>query len=240
MSSNAQTDGDARTLPDEQQQIDDEDRKDRVELQTMERAENLSEQFEEIKDRTVDDDDVVLGRLADIETSANNDRIVVSIDLPAEGSDKTERFRKPKVWNDRYKFVRWIRHYGYDADSFPNMIRDDCRVRVLKDSATDYELFVPERDDDDGVVDTAGRAFGAMQTAVVRPIDAYLSQDAPYVTAVNVLTWLVLGSATLSGLVTLPMSAEETTGAYFIFGLLILSFGMAEVNFLENTDGIGY
>jgi len=133
-----------RSLPDDQVKIENEDEYEETELQTMERAMDLSKQFEEVKQRTVEDG-MVLGKLVDIQTSANNDRISVEIDLPAEGDAERKRFRKPKRWSDEYNFVRWIKYYGYDADSFPNMIKDDCKVKVKKPSeGGDYELFVPE------------------------------------------------------------------------------------------------
>ena len=133
-----------RSLPDDQVKIENEDEYEETELQTMERAMDLSKQFEEVKQRTVEDG-MVLGKLVDIQTSANNDRISVEIDLPAEGDTERKRFRKPKRWSDEYNFVRWIKYYGYDADSFPNMIKDDCKVKVKKPSeGGDYELFIPE------------------------------------------------------------------------------------------------
>ena len=135
-----------RSLPDDQVQIEDETEYDEAELQTMERAMDLSNQFEEIKYRTTEDG-MVLGKLKNIETSANNDRIVVEIDLPAEGDTKTTRFRKPKRWDNNYDFVRWIQHYNYSAETFPQMIDDECKVKVSKPSdGSDYKLFVPEKE----------------------------------------------------------------------------------------------
>lgn len=132
-----------RSLPESQVKVENEDEYEEAELQTMERAMDLSKQFEEVKQRTVENG-MILGKLVDIQTSANNDRISVEIDLPAEGDTEQERFRKPKRWSDEYNFVRWIRHYGYDADSFPNMIQDECKVKVKKPSESgDYDLFVP-------------------------------------------------------------------------------------------------
>jgi len=94
-----------RSLPDDQVKIENEDEYEETELQTMERAMDLSKQFEEVKQRTVEDG-MVLGKLVDIQTSANNDRISVEIDLPAEGDTERKRFRKPKRWSDEYNFVR--------------------------------------------------------------------------------------------------------------------------------------
>jgi len=136
-----------RSLPEDQVKIENEDKYEETELQTMERAMDLSKQFEQVKQRTVENG-MVLGKLVDIQTSANNDRISVEIDLPAEGDTEKTRFRKPKRWSEEYKFVRWIKHYGYDADSFPNMIQDECKVKVSKPSDnSEYELFVPEKDE---------------------------------------------------------------------------------------------
>lgn len=160
-----------RELPNDQQRIDDEDRKDESQLQTMQRAEELSSQFEDIKDRTVDDN-VVLGQLKDINTSETNSTIVVEIDLPGEGVSKDKRFDKPKVWSEDYKFVRWIHHYDYDADSFPNMIEDQCRVKVLRGGNKEYEVFVPEQ-----------------EHGIVEGINEYAS------TGVDELTWETVGRA---------------------------------------------
>lgn len=136
-----------RSLPDDQVKIENEDKYEETELQTMERAMDLSKQFEQVKQRTVENG-MVLGKLVDIQTSANNDRISVEIDLPAEGDTEKTRFRKPKRWSEEYKFVRWIKHYGYDADSFPNMVQDECKVKVSKPSDNSgYELFVPEKEE---------------------------------------------------------------------------------------------
>lgn len=131
-----------RKLPDEQNKLDEE--ADDNFMQTMERANELSKQYEEIKDRTLGNG-LVAGKLEDIDTSPANNNIIVTVDLPGEGNVKQFRFKKPKVWSEKYKFVRWIHYYGYDADSFPNMLKSDCEVEVENMGGEEYSLFVPER-----------------------------------------------------------------------------------------------
>lgn len=133
-----------REFSDEQYKLDEEqENQEEVSMQTIERANEISQQYEEIKDRTLGDG-MVAGRLEDIDTSPGNDNIVVQVDLPGESADKEFRFKKPKVWTKKYDFVRWIQHYGYDADSFPNMLKGECDVKVENHGNEDYKLFIPE------------------------------------------------------------------------------------------------
>jgi len=139
----AQSDTPNRSIPDSQNKIDD-DMPDDVGIQTMERAQDLSRHYEHIKDNTVDDG-TVYGTVKAIDTSPGNNRIHVTYSLPAESSTKKHRFKEPKVWSDDYKFVRWVRHYGYDADSFPSMLRDKCKVKVETDETDGgYDLYIPK------------------------------------------------------------------------------------------------
>lgn len=132
-----------REFDDEQYKLEDGDEEGDTDMQTMERANEISRQYESIKDRTLGDN-LVAGRLEDIDTSPANSNINVLVDLPGEGNNKTFRFKKPKVWSRDYDFVRWIQYYGYDADSFPNMLKGQCDVEVKNIGDEEYELFIPE------------------------------------------------------------------------------------------------
>jgi hypothetical protein len=132
-----------RTLPDDQQQIDDDADDEETQLQRIETAQNVARQFEEIKDRTVDEN-TALGIVKKIETSPGNNRIHVYVDLPDEDSLHQYPFKRPKLWSPQYKFVRWVTEYGYDADSFPSMIEDNCEVKLEDDDDT-FDLYIPDR-----------------------------------------------------------------------------------------------
>lgn len=214
-----------RSLPDEQVKVTDADSEEAVDLQTMERAEELSNQYETIKDRTVDSN-TVLGLLTDIDTSANNDRIIVTVDLPAEGHDKTFRFRKPKVWANQYQFVRWIRYYDYDADSFPNMLQDECKVKVTKKEGG-YDLYIPEQ----GVeamnilnhIPRLGSYLKARYVEVGIPISLFA------------LTALVLYAIALGGqLMTLGLRAEQFTALFIICVVILIVVALWEDSKLPN------
>lgn len=198
-----------RKLPDDQNKVPDDADEEDTDLMTMERAENLAQQYESIKDRTVDEN-TVLGKLKDIDTSRNNDRIIVTIDLPAEDSNKQFRFRKPKVWTDEYEFVRWIQHYGYDADSFPSMLRDDCRVKVQREGTTEYDLYVPEKS-------TPIRT--RVRTTLAEAREWY-PESQFYASAVLAVGWLLAGIAFASGLVGTGLGTWQTVGLWFIGAIL--------------------
>jgi len=199
-----------RSLPDDQVKIENEDEYEETELQTMERAMDLSKQFEEVKQRTVEDG-MVLGKLVDIQTSANNDRISVEIDLPAEGDTERKRFRKPKRWSDEYNFVRWIKYYGYDADSFPNMIKDDCKVKVKKPSeGGDYELFVPENKN---ISDLWGISFWEKYKQ-----GPPLIQVASFITTFSIAGFMALGTIHL-----FPSRVDE---AFSVLVMILISAGV--------------
>lgn len=132
-----------REFDDEQYKLEDGDEEGETDIQTMERANELSKQYESIKDRTLGDN-LVAGRLEDIDTSPANNNINVLVDLPGEGNNKTFRFKKPKVWSSEYDFVRWIQYYGYDADSFPNMLKGQCDVEVKNLGDEEYKLYIPD------------------------------------------------------------------------------------------------
>lgn len=220
-----------RTLPDEQRKVPDDESSDEVELQTMERAEELSSQFEAIKDRTVDDD-MVLGQLKDIETSSTNSKVIVTIDLPGEGMDMEKRFDKPKVWSNRYKFVRWIRHYDYDADSFPLMLDDECKVKVVRDGNREYKLFIPE-EPAPMTKDVMAFKDGVLERSQPT-IKWYLRHENGIVGPMIFFSWMAYGIALLSGLTTLPLAAEPLTGLWII-GVL----GILIVWWLEETLVLG-
>lgn len=141
----ANQEGATREFDDEQYKLEEGDDEGDTDMQTMERANELARQYEDIKDRTLGEN-LVAGRLEDIDTSPANNNIVVIVDLPGEGNYKKFRFKKPKVWSREYDFVRWIQYYGYDADSFPNMLKGQCDVEVKNLGDEKYELFIPEYD----------------------------------------------------------------------------------------------
>lgn len=203
-----------RQLPDEQNSIPDNAQGD---LQTMERAMNLADQYETIKDRTVDDD-TVLGRITDINTSRNNDRIIITIDVPGDDSNKEFRFRKPKVWSERYDFIRWIRHYGYDADSFPNMLRDDCKVKVLQDENREYNLYIPPK--------SGFRLDGVKQTAIDLK-ELYLSYRIR-VWPVLLIALSIRSIAVATGLVGFSGGVVEQVGMTFIGFIIIALIAIVE------------
>jgi hypothetical protein len=209
-----------RNLPDDQVQIENKDEYEEAELQTMERAMDLSKQFEEVKQRTVEDG-MVHGKLVDIQTSANNDRIVVEIDLPAEGDTEQTRFRKPKRWSDKYNFVRWIKYYDYTADSFPNMVKDHCKVEVKKPSETgDYELFVPERE----------RGYrDRIPVPSIPPIyTSYKESKLPIFQWTGLVSWVITTGFTLTGTIHLMPTKTEETMAIIALGLVLLLIGLIE------------
>ncbi len=206
-----------RDLPDDQFKIEDETEYGEAELQTMERAMDLSNQFEEIKYRTTEDG-MVLGKLKNIETSANNDRIVVEIDLPAEGDTERKRFRKPKRWDNNYNFVRWIRYYEYSAETFPQMIDDECKVKVSKPSdGSDYKLFVPEKEKSwrDRIPDPS-----------ISPIyTTYKESGVPFFLGIGSVLFAITTLFTISGTIHLmPTRIEEAAvllSLAFVFILII-------------------
>lgn len=208
-----------RDLPDDQFKIEDETEYGEAELQTMERAMDLSKQFERIKDNTVEDG-MVLGELSYINTSENSSRIIISIDLPAEGMPIKKRFRKPKRWSDEYAFVRWIRHYGYDAETFPQMIDDKCKVKVEEEAnGGDYTVFVPD--------ESRGLRSRAPD---VSPIEWYLDKQEPIVGSVIGLATVIVGVGLATTLIQTQYSAPQEFGIFGIMALLALVSGTVEDN----------
>jgi len=211
-----------RELPDDQK-MSDEERKEESEIMTMERAENLSSQYESIKDRTIDEN-TVLGKLQDINTSPANGNIIVSIDLPAESDHKEFRFNKPKVWSNRYDFVRWIRYYDYDADSFPNMLKDDCRVKVSKgQKSSEYNLMIPN---------TSTRRRRAYKF-VKETISEYREMEALYITGVTATASLIYAILLVTGLISIGLSTTSSIGTVLISFVLIGVVAFLDISFKD-------
>lgn len=113
-----------------------------AELMPYERAQELSEHFEDIGRRTIAPG-VVLGRVVSIDSSKNNAKIAVDVDVPAEPDAQRTFFDKPKSWDRGYAFVRFVEGYGYSRSNFAAMIEDGVEVKV-KRQEDDYEIVVPK------------------------------------------------------------------------------------------------
>lgn len=224
------TEEDARELPDEQSKIEDDDRKDDPDIQTMERAEELADQYETIKDRTVDEN-TVLGHVKEIDTARSNNNIVVTVDLPAEESDKQFRFKKPKVWSDDYDFVRWIKYYDYDADSFPLMLEDDCEVEVSKDT-DGYDLVIPENDSHS--ID-ASNATEKLHQAYKHISVVYIENGVP-ISSIIMLSLIIHSISASTGLISYGMSNIQLAGLTLIGFIVCIAALLAENHYLENHD----
>jgi hypothetical protein len=212
-----------RSLPDDQVQIDDEEQYEEAEMQTMKRAMGVSKQFEEIKARTIDDG-MILGKITDINTSPTNQKIVIEIKVPATDEPKQKRFQKPKRWTDDYAIVRWIQHYGYTADSFPNMVDDDCKVKVEEVSNGDgYEVFIPEKKKNwrDKISDPS-----------IPPLyTTYKESGIPFFQGIGLVSFLITLGFTATGTVHLmPTKTEEL--------IAILSFAIILILITEIEDDI--
>jgi len=205
-----------RELPDEQYQLDEDADLDEGEIQTMEQAMRISERFEHIKDHTVDDG-LVLGTVKEINTSPGNNRLVISIEIPAEDHPEQFRFKKPKVWSEKYRFVRWVREYGYDAESFPNMIEDKCRVKVenIQDSE-DYELYVPEH------------GYAILEQPK-RVYEWYTDVNGPIVAFLAFVLVTVAVTAELGGLLTTGFGVGQGIALTVIAIIGVVLGGMAEL-----------
>lgn len=114
-----------------------------VNLQSYEKAQELSQQFEDIQTATIGDN-LLRGTVSAIESSPNNAAISVEVDLPAETDDIQFFLDKPKSWNREYDFVRWVEDHGYQAGDFEGMIEKGVRVEVRQED-DEYELVIPER-----------------------------------------------------------------------------------------------
>lgn len=200
-----------RDLPDEQRKTADVNDDENLDLQTMERANDIAQQYETIKDRTVDDD-TVLGRIIDINTSVNNSRIIIEVAVPGEGTAQDFRFRKPKVWSEEYKFVRWLHHYGYDADTIPNMLKDECKVRVSREEKGSYNLYVPE-------YDAPIRAqLKEKRTAFYK---WYLTSNFTFWVPLLV-GWFLVGIALLSDIIPNPVTGKQMLGLMIMTLIIIV------------------
>jgi|APHM01.1.fsa_nt_gi hypothetical protein len=205
-----------RALPEDQVQMDDADANEDAELQPMDRAENLSRHYEEVKQRTVEDG-VVLGKLEDINTARGNNRIVVDIDLPAEDSNKQFRFRDPAYWTDDFEFVRWVRSYGYTDESFPLMLEDDCEVKVEKGNKSageKYELVIPDADPEpisSQIKKTPGR------------IRDWHEDSSLWASHIYGLTWVGFVVSLPTRVITLPTTEMQAFGVSAL-GFIVLCF----------------
>lgn len=132
----------ARELPAEQQQ---EGVEEAGELMPMERAQEISEQFADIESRTISEG-VVNGRILTIDTTTANGAMSIDIDVPAEPDPVNFTMSKPKSWDQRFEFVRFVEHYGYGASNFAAMIEDGVEVAVNYDPGRrdEYELVIPD------------------------------------------------------------------------------------------------
>jgi hypothetical protein len=188
----------------------------------MERAQELSAHYEKIKDNTIDDS-TVYGKVKSINTSTGSKKIVVDIDLPAKGTVKQTRFDKPKVWSEDYDFVRWIRYYGYDADSFPSMLEDKCKVKVETDGGK-YDLYIPDqRKYRSKVVDTIN---GVKEWYLETPMALY---------PVAFLGWIFHSIAAVTGLVQYNMPWSEFTGVTLLTVLFIGVLSLIE-EYIKNRE----
>lgn len=216
------TDTTERSIPDEQKEVSDEQLDADSRLQTMERAQELSAHYEKIKDNTIDDS-TVYGKVKSINTSTGSKKIVVDIDLPAKGTVKECRFDKPKVWSDDYRFVRWIRYYGYDADSFPSMLEDKCKVEVETDGGK-YDLYIPQQ-----------RKYRKKITeAVRRPIQWYFNSPillSPFL----LFGWAVHSIAAVTNLIQYSMSWIQFTGTSAL-SLLLIGIMMFAEEVIKNNE----
>jgi len=207
--------------PDIEEEHNSEDEK--QELQTIERANNLARHYESVKDRTVDDN-TVLGVLKDIHTSDANNNIYIDVDVPGEDADETFRFQDPKLWSETYKFVRWVRHYGYDADSFPGMLEGECQVEVEQENGN-YDLVIPE--EDSNIVERVPRAGRKVNNFL-----QWYKREKVILTTIPALTWLIYGFGFLTGL--FPRLIQDPIGMVgvyiIIFTLLLVTAHIEVVN----------
>jgi hypothetical protein len=209
-----------RSLPDDQVQIDDEEQYEKAELQTMKRAMGISKQFEEIKTRTIDDG-MILGKITDINTSPTNQKIVIEIEVPATDEPKQKRFQKPKRWTDEYAIVRWIQHYGYTADSFPNMVDDDCKVKVEEVSNGDgYKVFIPEK---------KKNWRDRIPNPSIPPLyTSYKKSDVKILQAVGIVSWVITTLFTISGTIPLMPTKFEELIAVVSLALIVILIAVIE------------
>lgn len=132
----------SRQLPDEQVQINEMDDEQEAAIQSMEAAQELAAQFEEIQTATQNDGTLKVP-LKSIDTSKGNQAIAISVDVPAEDSVETFYMNKPKIWTERYEFVRWVQQYGYGASDFHRMIEAGVSVEVEQDNG-EYQIVIPD------------------------------------------------------------------------------------------------
>lgn len=197
---------DENEMSDELEELSDDD----IDIQTYKRANEISQQFETIKDRTISDG-VVEGKVKEIDTSPANGNVVVTVDVPSSTSDETFRFSKPKVWSKRYEFVRWVRHYGYNADSFPNMLKDGCEVKVSR-ADNSFELVVPSTKKE-RITDPISNTWN-WYTDTAHPLS--------FVSFYGIIGIIVAAFAGASGLMTIQqITPKEFIGAITIATLLI-------------------
>lgn len=230
-----ETESVTREFDDEQYKLTEEQEEEEdTDLQTMERANKLSEHYEHVKDRTVDDD-TVLGKLEDIHTAEANDNIIIEVDVPAKDRNERFRFKDPSIWTDEYRFVRWIRHYGYDADNFPNMLQDHCHVKVKREE-NEYELFIPEGNGTVGQTDLGSYLDGIKDKFhKTKRVYKYSDEGYMYASGYLMLSWLLMGVAFMTELLPFPMEPLPGFGLWFIVTVLIIMLHYAEYEWKDQN-----
>lgn len=164
-----------RDIPDEQRpdgELDD------PQIRTYEEAAKLARHFEEIETATIGED-TFRAPVKAIESGGRHGKVAIEVDVPAEDGNEQFHLDKPKVWTDRFRFVRWVEGHGYTAGDFQLMIEKQTEVEVRRDNG-EYELVIPDPDAgrlERGV--TVARALrsevsGRIKVAAVSAIVVYL------------------------------------------------------------------
>lgn len=134
-----------RALPPEQDKGLDEEEAENAQIRAMEDAEEVAEYFGKIETATRENGDVLKASLKSIDTTTGHNTVVVEVDIPSDSDTTDFRLTSPKIWNERYEFVRFVEKYGYRADDFHKMIEADIDVEVIYEN-NEYELAIPEYD----------------------------------------------------------------------------------------------
>lgn len=214
-----------REIPESQRKILDEDADD--ELRTMERAEELADHYQTIKDRTIDNETGV-GFVKSIDTTKKNGAVSIKIDIPSHPEDKQYTMSKARLWTYDYQFVRWVEYYGYNADSFPSMIEDRVKVKLV-DKNGEFEIYIPPKSE---FVDEPLVSF---DVDIGELVESYIEREFP-VSGPLIIGHICLGISFMSGLIKPPLNTGQTIGVWVI-PLIILSVWFAvEIERMENAD----